>query len=54
MTDFIKAVQNGDLMAAKQAFNGEMLNRVATATEEVRQEIGASVTIDGEEYASEE
>lgn len=48
MNDFIQAAQNGNLIAAKHAFAAEMQTRIATAMDNTRREIGASVTIDGE------
>lgn len=44
-TSFLQAVRDGDLMAAKSAFNSEMSARVATTLNTMRQEVANSVAL---------
>lgn len=42
---FLQAVRDGDLMAAKTAFNSEMSSRLATTMTSMRNEIANSVAL---------
>lgn len=42
---FLQAVRDGDLMAAKSAFNAEMAPRVAATLGAMRQEIANSIEL---------
>lgn len=42
---FLQAVRDGDLMAAKSAFNTEMSSRLATTMASMRNEIANSVEL---------
>lgn len=43
MEEFINAAREGNLIAAKQAFENEMYSRIATKTEEMRMELGSTL-----------
>lgn len=42
---FLQAVRDGDLMAAKSAFNSEMSTRLASTISTMRQEVANSVEL---------
>lgn len=50
---FLQAVQSGDLMAAKAAFNQEMSSRVATSIVSMKTEIANSVELPEESISGE-
>lgn len=43
--NFLQAVRDGDLMAAKTAFNSEMSTRLASTMSSMRQEVANSVAL---------
>ncbi|ADQ53095.1 gp67 prohead core protein [Aeromonas phage 65] len=43
MEEFINAAQNGDLIAARSAFENEMYSRIAAKTQDMRNHIGATL-----------
>ncbi|WNL63104.1 hypothetical protein [Citrobacter phage Ci1] len=45
MNPFLQAVRDGDLMAAKAAYNSEMSTRLATAMTDIRHEVANSVPL---------
>ena len=45
MNPFLQAVRDGDLMAAKSAFNSEMSTRLAATMSTMRQEVANSVAL---------
>lgn len=45
ISPFLQAVRDGDLMAAKTAFNSEMSGRLATTLNSMRQEVANSVAL---------